>query len=291
MVDSALIVQQMLNGLLFGGQLALVAVGLTLIWGVTRILNFAHGAMIMIGGYLGLFTYRATGNALLAIPVAVLGLFVIGVATESLVVRQLRTRDDSELAAIIGTFGLAVVAENAIRVTLSSDRESLPSILTGIWEVGPIILVKEQVLLFGVALCALGALFGLIKYTRLGMAMRAVAQDRESALLMGVRSDRIYAVTFGLSAALAGLSGVLLAPVFNIYPSVGWQPFLLAFIVVIIGGLGSVRGTLVAALLLGVIRSLSLTWVSAQQTQIVLFVAMILILAVRPSGLSGVVES
>jgi branched-chain amino acid transport system permease protein len=247
--------------------------------------------MIMVGGYLGLFTYRATGSALLAIPVAVLGLFVIGVATESLVVRQLRTRDDSELAAIIGTFGLAVVAENAIRVTLSSDRESLPSILTGIWEVGPIILVKEQVLLFGVALGALGALFGLIKYTRLGMAMRAVAQDRESALLMGVRSDRIYAITFGLSAALAGLSGVLLAPVFNIYPSVGWQPFLLAFIVVIIGGLGSVRGTLVAALLLGVVRSLSLTWVSAQQTQIVLFVAMILILAVRPTGLSGVVES
>ncbi|WP_332897772.1 branched-chain amino acid ABC transporter permease [Haladaptatus sp. CMSO5] len=291
MVDLLLVIQQIFNGILFGGQLALVAVGLTLIWGVTRILNFAHGAMFMMGGYAGFLTFELTGNALLALPGAVLVVFVLGMVTEFGVVRRLRDRDNAEFAAIIGTFGLAVVLENIIRGSpLGSTRRTLPTIVPGVWEVGPFFFVAEQVYLFIVALAALGVLFAVIKYTRLGMAMRAVAQDQNTAKLMGVRSDRIYAITFGISAALAGLAGALLAPIFNIYPSVGWQPFLLAFIVVIIGGLGSVRGTLIAALLIGVLRSVSLTFTSSQQTSMLLFLAMIVILIVKPTGIGGVID-
>lgn len=291
MVDLLLVLQQIFNGILFGGQLALVAVGLTLIWGVTRILNFAHGAMFMMGGYAGFLTFELTGNALLALPGAVLVVFVLGMVTEFGVVRRLRDRDNAEFAAIIGTFGLAVVLENVVRASaLGSTRRTLPTIVPGVWEVGPFFFVAEQVYLFVVALVALGLLFAIIKYTRLGMAMRAVAQDQNTAKLMGVRSDRIYAITFGISAALAGLAGALLAPIFNIYPSVGWQPFLLAFIVVIIGGLGSVRGTLIAALLIGVLRSVSLTFTSSQQTSMLLFLAMIVILIVKPTGIGGVID-
>ncbi|WP_336360648.1 branched-chain amino acid ABC transporter permease [Haladaptatus sp. ZSTT2] len=291
MVDLLLVIQQIFNGILFGGQLALVAVGLTLIWGVTRILNFAHGAMFMMGGYAGFLTFELTGNALLALPGAVLVVFVLGMVTEFGVVRRLRDRDNAEFAAIIGTFGLAVVLENVVRASaLGSTRRTLPTIVPGVWEVGPFFFVAEQVYLFIVALAALGVLFAVIKYTRLGMAMRAVAQDQNTAKLMGVRSDRIYAITFGISAALAGLAGALLAPIFNIYPSVGWQPFLLAFIVVIIGGLGSVRGTLIAALLIGVLRSVSLTFTSSQQTSMLLFLAMIVILIVKPTGIGGVID-
>lgn len=291
MVDVGLLAQQAINGLLFGGQLALVAVGLTLIWGVTRILNFAHGAMFMLGGYAGFFAYEFTGSVYLALPAAALALFVIGAATEVAIVRHLRERDDTELAAIIGTFALAIIAENVMRYLFQTNRRSLPTFVEGIWQFGQLILIKDQVLLFILAVVSLGILFAVIQYTKLGMAMRAVAQDTDTALLMGIRSNRIYAITFGASAALAGLAGVLLAPTYSIYPGVGWSPFLFAFIVVIIGGLGSVRGTLLAALLIGVVRSVSLTYLPAQQTEMLLFVIMIGILTVRPTGIGGVIDS
>lgn len=291
MVELLLLLQQIINGLLFGGQLALVAIGLTLIWGVTRILNFAHGAMFMLGGYAGYFAYEFTGSLLVAIPVAALALFVIGVGTELFVVRQLRDRDNSEIAAIIGTFAIAVIAENLMRYLYQTDRRSIPTLTSGIWQVGDIVLIKEQVLMFGLALGFLGILFAVIQYTKLGMAMRAVAQDTDTARLMGIRSNRIYAITFGVSAALAGLAGILLSNTYSIYPGVGWRPFLFAFIVVIIGGLGSIRGTLLAALFIGVFRSLSLTFISSQQAEMLLFLVMIAVLIVRPTGIGGVIDS
>jgi branched-chain amino acid transport system permease protein len=291
MVDLSLVVQQVVNGLLFGGQLALVAVGLTLIWGVTRILNFAHGAMFMLGGYASYFAYELTGSMVAAILAGAAALFVLGMATEVLVVRSLRERDDNELAAIIATFAIAVIAENLMRYLFQTNRRSLPALGEGIWQVGPIVLIKSQVFTFLLAVAALGILFAVIQYTKLGMAMRAVAQDTDTSLLMGVRSDRIYALTFGASAALAGLAGLLLANTYSIYPGVGWRPFLFAFIVVIIGGLGSVRGTLVAALFIGVVRSVSITYLSSQQTEMLLFIVMIVVLVLRPTGIGGVLES
>jgi branched-chain amino acid transport system permease protein len=291
MVDPTLVVQQIINGFLFGGQLALVAVGLTLIWGVTRILNFAHGAMFMLGGYASFFAYEFTGSMLVAIVASGAALLLVGGATEVLVVRNLRKRDDNEVAAIIATFAIAVVAENLMRYLFQTNRRTIPSLAEGIWQVGPFVLIKSQVVTFLLAVLALGVLFAVIQYTKLGMAMRAVAQDTDTSLLMGVRSDRIYALTFGASAALAGLAGLLLANTYSIYPGVGWRPFLFAFIVVIIGGLGSVRGTLLAALFIGVVRSLSITYLSSQQTQMVLFIVMIAVLVVRPTGIGGVIDS
>lgn len=290
MASVTLFGQQLINGLLFGGLLAIIAIGLTLIWGVTRILNFAHGAMIMIGAYVGLWTFDLTGSIALMLFVPPIVLFGLGVLTDTTVVRTVRDRDDMDIAAIIGTFAVAIILENGVRMSVGASHRTLPSLFPGVWSIGPFNLVVERVALFTVALVALGSLFLIIERTKLGLGMRAVAQDQETAKLMGVRSEYIFAITFGLAAALAGLAGVLLAPIFNIYPSVGWRPFLFAFIIVIIGGLGSVRGTLIAALGIGVLRSVSLIWLSTQAAQILLFVVMILVLYLRPSGIAGVVS-
>jgi len=275
-----LVQQQVVNGLLFGGQLALMAVGLTLIWGVARVLNFGHGAMFMVGGFVGYFTLGATGNIVVAVVSAALVVFALGYLTEVALIRPLRDREEFGIPSMVVTLGLAFFplrtpsssgsAHNANR---SRDSPAWSGISA---ELQP---GAQRVLIFVISLVALGLLFYVIARTKLGLGIRAVSQDNDTALLMGVRPNRIYAITFGISAALAGLAGVLLAPLLpSIHPSVGWYPFLLSFVVVMVGGLGSVRGTLLSAMGLAIIRSVSTIWVSSEMAMVILFGIMILIL-------------
>jgi branched-chain amino acid transport system permease protein len=292
MVDPVLVGQQLLNGLLFGGILVIIAIGLSLIFGVGGVLNFSHGALFMVGGFIGLFTAQLTNSFLLAAAVATVGGFLMGLVIEVGFVRRIRDRDNLGIAAIMLTLGIAIAVENFMRVTQGSFHQSLPvSFGTDIWNIGPLIVTSRRVYIFVLAVAAIAALFAIIKYTKIGLGIRAVAQDRDTALLMGIRPNRIYAVTFAVSAALASLAGVLLAPLFSIYPSVGWRPFLLAFIVVMIGGLGSLRGTLVAAVVIALFRSVTLIWFSTQVTFILLFLFMIVVLYINPQGLKEVVEA
>lgn len=292
MVASALIAQQLVNGLLFGGVLVMIAIGLSLIFGVGGVLNFSHGALFMTGGYIGLFTAQLTDSFLLAAIAATIGGLILGLVIEVGFLKRIRTRDNLGIAAIMLTLGIAIVLENFMRITQGSFHQSLPvSFGTAVWNIGPIIVVSRRVYIFLLAVAAIAALFAIIKYTKVGLGIQAVAQDRQTALLMGIRPNRIYAITFGISAALASLAGVLLAPLFSIYPSVGWRPFLLAFIVVMVGGLGSLRGTLAAAVLIALVRSLSTTWFSTQVTFIILFLFMIVVLYINPQGLKEVVEA
>jgi branched-chain amino acid transport system permease protein len=292
MVDPVLVGQQLLNGLLFGGILVIIAIGLSLIFGVGGVLNFSHGALFMVGGFIGLFTAQLTNSFLLAAAAATVGGFVMGLVIEVGFVRRIRDRDNLGIAAIMLTLGIAIAVENFMRVTQGSFHQSLPvSFGTDVWNLGPLIVTSRRVYIFVLAVAAIAALFAIIKYTKIGLGIRAVAQDRDTALLMGIRPNRIYAVTFAVSAALASLAGVLLAPLFSIYPSVGWRPFLLAFIVVMIGGLGSLRGTLVAAVVIALFRSVTLIWFSTQVTFILLFLFMIVVLYINPQGLKEVVEA
>ena len=292
MVDPVLVGQQLVNGLLFGGILVIIAIGLSLTFGVGGVLNFSHGALFMVGGYIGLFTAQLTNSFLLAAAAATIGGFLLGLVIEVGFVKRIRDRDNLGIAAIMLTLGIAIAVENFMRVTQGSFHQSLPvSFGTDIWNLGPLIVTSRRVYIFVLAVAAIAALFAIIKYTKIGLGIRAVAQDRDTALLMGIRPNRIYAVTFGVSAALASLAGVLLAPLFSIYPSVGWRPFLLAFIVVMIGGLGSLRGTLVAAVVIALFRSVALIWFSTQVTFILLFLFMIVVLYINPQGLKEVVEA
>lgn len=290
MVSVGLLVQQVINGLLFGGQLALMAIGLTLIWGVARVLNFGHGAMFMVGGFVGFFTLGATESPVAAILTAGVVVFALGYLTEVALIRPLRDREEFGIPSMVVTLGLAFFLENAFIVWIGSQRESFPQFTDVVWNVVGVTLSAQRVLIFAVSIVALGLLFYIIARTKLGLAIRAVSQDNDTALLMGVRPNRIYALTFGISAALAGLAGVLLAPLFAVYPSVGWYPFLLSFVVVMVGGLGSVRGTLLSAMGLAVIRSVSTIWVSSEMAMVVLFGIMILVLTVYPDGIGGYLE-
>lgn len=291
MVSVELLVQQIVNGLFFGGQLALLAVGFTLIWGVARVLNFAHGGVFMIGAYVGLFTVAATESWLLAIVLAMTATFLLGVGTEVFLVRPLRGRREFEIAHIIVTLGLWFVLEHSMRLVFSSQQRSVDPILRDVWVIRDIVVNVNQLIIFIISIAAIAGLFAVIKYTKFGLAIRAAAEDDQTTKLMGVDLPRTYAITFGISTALAGLAGVLLAPIFSVYPAVGDRPFLLAFIVVMIGGLGSVRGTLIAALVLAVIRAISLIWVSAEGAMMLLFGFMALVLVVSPEGIGGLIES
>ncbi|QHS16949.1 branched-chain amino acid ABC transporter permease [Halopenitus persicus] len=290
MVSVALLAQQIVNGLLFGGQLALIAVGLTLIWGVARVLNFGHGAMFMVGGFVGFFTLGATGSLVAAVIAAGIVVFALGYVTEVVLIRPLRDREEFGIPSMVVTLGLAFFLENAFIVWIGTQRQSFPRFTDVIWNVAGITLSAQRVLIFVISLVALGLLFVVISRTELGLAIRAVSQDHDTALLMGVRPNRVYAITFGISAALAGLAGVLLAPLFAVYPSVGWYPFLLSFVVVMVGGLGSVRGTLLAAMGLAVVRSISIIWVSSQMAMVILFAIMIVVLVAYPDGIGGYLE-
>lgn len=291
MVSVELLIQQIINGLFFGGQLALIAVGLTLIWGVARVLNFAHGAMFMVGGYAGLLSWQLVGNAFVAISTAVAVTFVLGWVTESVLIEPLRGREEFDLATIVITLGFAIFLENSILVGVGSQRRAFPALTNTVWDVAGFTIRGQQFLLFLISIVALTGLFLFINRTKMGLAIRAVSQDSDTALLMGIRPERIYAVTFGSGAALAGLAGVLLAPLFTVYPAVGWSPFLLAFIVVMVGGLGSVEGTLIAAVVLAIIRSVSQIWVSTEAALAILFTIMIGTLVVAPNGIGGWIDS
>lgn len=287
MVSTGLLVQQVVNGLFFGGQLALIAVGLTLIWGVARVLNFAHGAMFMVGGFVGFYTLGATGSVLLASVLAVVVVFALGYVVEHSLLEPMRDREEFDIASMVVTLGLAIFLENAILVGVGSQRKSFPTFTDVIWNVAGVTISVQRLVIFLISIVALAALFLIITRTKLGLAIRAVSQDSDTALLMGVRPKRVYSITFGASAALAGLAGVLLAPTFSVYPSVGWYPFLLAFIVVMVGGLGSVRGTLVAALGLAIVRSVSMIWIASETAMMVLFAIMVAVLFVNPDGIGG----
>lgn len=291
MVSIELLVQQIINGLFFGGQLALLAVGFTLIWGVARVLNFAHGGIFMIGAYIGAFAIIATDSWLIAIFLGMTITFLIGLGTEAFLIRPLRGRQEFDIAAIIATLGLWFTLEHSMRLLFTSQQRSVNPITREIWIVQDIVINVNRLIVFLISIFAIGLLFALIKYTKFGLAVRAAAEDDQTTELMGVDLPRTYAITFGISTALAGLAGVLLGQIFSVYPSVGDRPFLLAFIVVMIGGLGSVRGTLIAALTLAVIRAVALIWTSAEGAMIILFAFMAAVLILSPEGIGGWLES
>ncbi len=291
MVDVSLLIQQILNGLFFGGQLALIAVGFTLIWGVARVLNFAHGAVFMLGTYSAYFALQFTRSWIVAILAGIVITFLVGYGTEVYLVRPLRNRREFDIASIVVTLGLWFVLEHSARFAFTSQQRNVPHMVDGTWNYFGATISINRLVVFLISVAAILALFGVIKYTKFGLAIRAAAEDSETTKLMGADIYKLYAITFGLSAALAGLAGVLLASIFSVYPTVGNQPFLLAFIVVMVGGLGSVRGTLIAAVALALVRSLAMIWTSSQGAMIILFLFMAAVLILSPEGIGRWIES
>jgi branched-chain amino acid transport system permease protein len=279
------LLQHLLNGLLLGSTYSLLGIGLTLVFGLMNVVNFAHGEFYTLGAY-GTFAALAGAsvNFFLAIPLAIVGGALIGAACERLLLRPLHGASiDTTMLVMIG---LWITLQNGELLAWGGVAKSVPTPFPTeplVW--GPLSVSILRIFVFGVsALLILGAHL-LLARTRLGRAMRATFQDRETAALMGVRIDRIHTATFAFGSALAAAAGALLGPIFLAYPSMGDLASLKAFSVVILGGLGNLAGATLGGVLLGIAEELGAGYVSSGYRDAVGFAIIILVLLFRPSGL------
>ena len=281
-----LLVAMLINGVLVGGIYALVAVGLTLIFGVMKIINFAHGTFMMLGMYITYWLF-ALLNADPYLSLLVCGpfLFVFGVFLQKVLIAPIL--DAPEQSQILLTVGISIIIENLALFLWSPDFRTVKTSLSGVvFPVGGAIMVSApQLLAFMVALAATGILYLFLKKTDTGKAMRACSEEREGALLMGINPHRIYLLAFGIGSACVGVAGALVLPFFYVSPFVGYTFVLTAFIVVVLGGMGNFVGALLGGLTIGIAESLAILIIRPSMRQLIPFGIFILVLFFKPEGL------
>jgi branched-chain amino acid transport system permease protein len=282
-----IIVQAVVNGLLIGGVYALVSIGVTLIFGVVKIVNFAQGEFVMIGMYISYFLATYLGmDPLLSLFVSMPVLFVAGVFIQHFLIRRVLTLGD--MPQIFLTFALSLFLLNIALLLFTADYRTVETPYSeAALHIGPIYIAVAKLIAFAIAMALSAALWIFLRSTDLGKAMRAAAQNPSVAMLMGINTDRVFCVAVGVALALAGAAGSLLMPFYPAYPMVGQVFVLMAFVAVVLGTLGNVVGALIASLMMGVAESLGIQFVGADSGLIVVFVMLLATLAVRPSGLFG----
>ncbi len=279
----------MLNILVYGAVTsavyAMLAVGFTLIFGVARVLNLAHGAFYGLGAYTAyVLTARLGWPILPAAIVAVLFVAAFGVAVERVLIRPLR---GSALAVLMITIAVGLLFEQAMYLLFGSEARNVPAFSNATWSYAGLDVSGQRLLTLGAGAAIIALLWLFINGTRLGAAILALSQDREGALYVGIPADRIYAVVMAISAAIAAAAGVLTAPFLTVQPTMDLLPMIKAFSIVIVGGLGSIPGSILAALLLGYSETIVAYAFSPAWTEIVSLVAVLLTLILRPAGLLG----
>jgi branched-chain amino acid transport system permease protein len=286
-MTTEIVLQTIVSGLLMGFIYALVAAGLSLIFGLMEIVNFAHGEFMMLSMYAAFWLYTFFGlDPLFAIPVCVALLFGLGVATHYGIIRHIL--DAPVMVQITATFGLAIFLRSLAQFLWSPDFRTIPDpIVAGRIEVmGIFIGVPQLVASFGCIL-AFAFLYLFISRTETGMALQATAQDREAASLMGIQPDRMYALGWGIGSACVAVAGVLLTSYYFIFPEVGLIFALIAYVAVAMGGFGSLIGALVAGVLIGLVEALGGLLIDPAYKYVIIFVMYLGIVLVRPKGLFG----
>jgi branched-chain amino acid transport system permease protein len=286
MITWANFVSQLFNGLALGALLALISSGLTIIYGTLGVLNLAHGAMFMLGGYAGYAAYQATGSYLVAVLAGTLFMLVVGVVMERVIIRHFYKRPLED--QLLVTFGLAICIVEIVRLVFSSQSMSVPppALLSGITSLGFMLYPTYRLAVVGIVAVALLALFLVLYRTRLGMIVRAGIEDSLMVDSLGINVDRVFVTVFGIGAMAAGFAGIVNAPVVSLTPEVGETILVQAFVVIVIGGVGSFPGAIVGGLIAGEIISLT-SMVNPAYAYVMLFAAMTLVLMLRPRGLLG----
>jgi branched-chain amino acid transport system permease protein len=283
----SVLVQLLINGLLLGGIYAIISVGLTLIFGIVRVVNFAHGELLMASMYaayllshhLGLHPYVSV------FPLIVL-FFVVGALIQRLIIEPLLDADQH--IQIFATVGLSTALLNLALLVFGANMFAVaPSAAQKALRVGEYRIVTAHVVMFAVATGLVVAMHLFMQRTYLGRAIRATAQNRTAALLMGVDIRRIYVVTFGIGAACVGAAGALLTPVYPVFPTIGTYFVLTAFVIVVLGGMGSLYGAFLGAMIIGVVDTLSGYYIAPDLKEVVYFVLFLVILITKPTGLLG----
>ncbi|WP_246088460.1 branched-chain amino acid ABC transporter permease [Phreatobacter stygius] len=282
-----IVLEAVLNGLLTGSVYALVALGLTLVYGVLHIINFAHGALLTLAMFAVLMVHLGLGlDPYLAIPVLTPLFFGLGYGLQRLVIGPASRNDDGSILLV--TLGLSIILENALLAVFRSDTRALTLDYSfQVVDLGFALLSLPRVIGFGVAILVAVVLWAVLSLTDTGKAIRAVAKEKLGAALVGIDVRHIYAVTFGLGTACIAIAACLLMPSFYVNPRVGNAFVLVAFTVVVLGGMGSIPGALIGGLAIGAVESLCGLYLGESLGQIGIFVIFILVLLFRPTGLFG----
>ncbi|MDQ2915725.1 MAG: branched-chain amino acid ABC transporter permease [Casimicrobiaceae bacterium] len=286
MISWSNFVSQLFNGLALGALLALISSGLTIIYGTLGVLNLAHGAMFMLGGYAGYVAYQASGSFIVAVLAGTVFMLVVGVLMERIVIRHFYNRPLED--QLLVTFGLAIVFVEAVRFIFSSLSKTVPPppLFTGITSLGFMVYPTYRLAVVGIVAVTLLALFLVLYRTRLGMIVRAGIEDSVMVDSLGINVDRVFMVVFGIGAMAAGFAGIVNAPVVSLTPDVGEAILVQTFVVVVIGGVGSFTGAVLGGLIAGEIISIT-SMINPGYAYVMLFAAMTLVLLVRPQGLLG----
>ena len=284
MVNWETFISQCFNGLVLGALLALISSGLTIIYGTLGVLNLAHGAMFMLGGYAGWVAYAYSGSFIVAVIAGSLFVMLVGVLMERLIIRHFYARPNED--QLLVTFGLGIVFVEAVRFFFGSLSKTVPPPIVGITPLGFMVYPTYRLALLGIVAAALIALYFVLYRTRIGMIVRAGIEDSVMVDSLGIDVYKIFMLVFGIGAMAAGFAGIVNAPVVSISPDVGESMLVQTFVVVVIGGVGSFPGAVLGGLVAGEIISIT-SMFNPGYAYVMLFVAMTLVLVIRPYGLLG----
>lgn len=283
-----ILIQQVINGLALGSVYALIALGYTMVYGIIKLINFAHGEIYMLGAYFGFFALTIFNFSLIpALLTSMVLAALIGMGLERVAYKPLRNAP--RIAALITAIGASLLIQSVAQLTFGASFRPFPQVIPfQRIQLGPIFLTNRQLIMFGVAILLMVILHIVVHYTKIGKAMRAVSMDKEAALLMGIDVDKVISFTFAVGSALAAAGGILVGMYYNrIDPYMGIMPGLKAFVAAVLGGIGVIPGAVFGGFLMGTAENLVVAFGSSTYRDAVAFAVLILVLLLRPSGLLG----
>lgn len=282
-------VNLLLAGITLSVIYLLMAIGMTLVYGMTKVFNYTQGSLFTWGGYIAwcLTTKYFHWDYLVAIPIVILVSFCVGMLFERAIIFPLRRFPGWETVVIIVTLGCALLLDNLALVIFNPLSKTIPHLMEGTFKFGSFSIAKHNVIMVLITVGVLAILWLFLEKTRMGMAMRAVSQDIMGAKIVGLPVDRLYGYSFGISAALAAVAAILLVPRTLLYPLVGWATLLKAFVVIVLGGLGNIKGTVVAAIALGIVEIFITYLIGGMWALPIFLVLLVVTLVISPKGLFG----
>ena len=284
-ITPTMVGQVIISGLLAGALYSMVALGLALIYGVMRVINIAHGTILMLGAYTTFWWFRLLGiNPFVSLLVSIPLLFLLGMFLQRTLVT--RVVDAPELSSLLLTFGISIALVNIAQLAFSSDVRSV-EFLTGAFLVGPFAVSKSRLIAFAFAVVITLLAFWFLQKTKLGKAIRATSQSSDVAMVCGINVQRIHLYSFGIASALAAAGGSLVAVIVAIQPEMGQVYTFKSFLVIVLGGAGNYPGALLGGMLLGLVEQLSSLFLTTQVSEAVAYVLLVLVLLLRPTGLLG----
>jgi branched-chain amino acid transport system permease protein len=284
-ITPTMVGQVIISGLLAGALYSMVALGLALIYGVMRVINIAHGTILMLGAYTTFWWFRLLGiNPFVSLLVSVPLLFLLGMFLQRTLVT--RVVNAPELSSLLLTFGISIALVNVAQLAFTSDVRSV-EFLTGAFLVGPFAVSKSRLIAFAFAVAITAIAFWFLQRTKLGKAIRATSQSSDVAMVCGINVQRIHLYSFGIASALAAAGGSLVAVIVAIQPEMGQVYTFKSFLVIVLGGAGNYPGALLGGMLLGLVEQLSSLFLTTQVSEAVAYVLLVLVLLLRPTGLLG----